>query len=929
MARPQVQLPGVIQSTPQASPTNQFVQAKLNEPVPQHILDLSKLSSSLTDWVANAQADAHKRSEAQGEMDASLAKPFGAGTIMTPAEEANRKKWKEAQDRGEILASEDPWYRIGLFTGEGRRAALEMSDHMLDAKTIREAASVVDEKGALILNPPDIDGEFNKHLGVFMNIPAMQTVYGRNGAKDIIDNTRASFHQAVADARDKELQKFYVNDATDQLVRGLENMEQVSKFAVPLAPGESGPTPMTHEEISAGFDDIVKTILHDANVPEPRKVLRSALQGFYETGGDQDPDLAISRIDMVRNINIGKTTVEGDNSQEGLAFRARLADDERKYLNASDQKKDREYTDGRKARQTSLDAVHDGVSKIFSEVLDAGGTPEAAKRAATLKNSQSTPPEFRDEGVKVIEDIYKSYAAPEELSPRLVNEVADRLLTQSSLDVKDYIKSLKDSKEINALNFNALNAQVDKEIESRQAIPAIQDAQSALKDVFDKMSEGKSPSAKIQTSIESTDALREMNSEIRILTKNAQGKDPEKLAGDVQAILDKTKLKIAKQSEERDAAGRRFVETTSADNDKGISRQGAIWDAWNAGTIDDREKDKMIADDKEKTNRAVYLSPEVIQGVLQTSVPNLNKPESVLAGDVPTLQEQLDMKAEIRKNISTWLDSTGATFTTLEDRRREFDAYRTGELVQKTAEMAGTIQKAKPKAVVDSATTLQEGRAAQAQAEAGLSFQKLLVSKDQGVPAAAMKEVADVSLKAAKTAADTGLGGGQTILPPSLKAYRAAIGEKSRDVDLARISVRQEIGEMEKFSALGPQGIGKKLTEEEKIVVKRSFLSTGVASIEELERGSLSSVFDTYNSGSQSVAPFRATYTTHQVDVPFKPEDINPWTTQMIPSKQVMDAVEAINPGRLRALSLQYKVPPDQFEAWKATQALMIKNKGN
>ncbi len=434
MPRQQVQLPGVVPLQPAARATDQFHNPSTPPPIPQEIIDLSKFSSSLANVVLQARADAGARARAQGQADAAIGRPYGSGVAMTPEAEANRRELKSEVDKGNLLVTEDPWYRVGVLEGDARRVMLQAATEMERAEFYLPLITPYNKDGNFDPNTPDFDAAIDAVFQKFANAPALQSHYGQQIAADMMNSIRGNVGQALAKARDGEVQKYQQTQVVDQLVIGLQHVadaaadpsiEGIKKFA----------------EAYKGFDDLRIEITNKRNLPDPHAALRQAADAYVTHAALTGSADGLRAIDLVRSLKLGTTTLEGSNTPDNLRFLAQLEDDESRFLDGIDQEKVREEASIKLERTKVIREAELHISEVFSKELAAGKS--AVSIARQLETWAASDPRYRDEFKGMIREFLKAEMAPIEDDPEVRQEMYKLLIDGKSAEVDSFLDACR------------------------------------------------------------------------------------------------------------------------------------------------------------------------------------------------------------------------------------------------------------------------------------------------------------------------------------------------------------------------------------------------------------------------------------------------------------------------------------------------------
>lgn len=887
MARQQIQAPGIIQVQPQAERVDQFTQPKLKSKIPQEILDLSKFSASLAGWVADVNEETRARQAAQGEFEGTVGRPFGAGYAPAPGEDKNRKEFEALRDKGEILTSEIPYHRRAELTAEGRRAALAARDHVLSAATVAKYSKVWDENGNLDINPVDPDEAFQREVQPFMNVPGLQTLYGQRAATDVLKQTQAAFHAAVAEARDKGHQEYYTNEAVAHLTEAMqqvgmvEEMENSTEFfrkamGIPL----NSPK-VSSKDARKGLEDLSDEILRQASVPDPRKVFRLAAENYISIGEQISPEEALRRIDRVRTLKIGPSMVDGGNSLEVAAFRDRLLAQESRLNDAEDRKKDRDAKDLSRNRAAAVSAAETKLSEVFAK----SSTPEAGRSEAERYIKGAVPPEFQDEALRISRELYSTYSTPTERDPNKAREVDSLLVGKSPQEVRDTIRVWRSTGEVDATYSFELLAQVDKKEATVLNRPDVQLVQTTIDDQLKIATSGLSGEGASRVADEYLEIRNDFMTKVQDLASGMSQEDPAKIAAEVKALRDAAVQDIRAKREERSAAVKAFHAARRTAWGQGQSHSEQIAEAANQGLITEREADQYINQDLEESGVARYTNAGT--GALDKLDPD------VLVNVVGRARRDLEERG--RKAALDWARTERPKFTSRTEADRAFEEWMSSTLLPDLAKAAGEGDAAPTKAAKPGGEGLKE-----VQDEKNLE-------KDRE---AFRKNVRDLNSRDL----DKLLPGTYAKLttlkknPPEVARFLETWGSE-RDLGYARLSAREAIVKV----ASKEQVPGEVPTEE----AVRNLLRTGAASFEDLRTGSLTA--------SPRLGSGQFAIVKPPVTVTFKPESVDIWMTPVSQSLREFDARLTTNKQSLYDIATQYGVPPERQDAWLLHQAALIR----
>lgn len=876
MPRQQIQLPNVVGAQPQASPTNQFVQAKLREPAPKILRDLGAFSATWTGIMAQADADAHERAFAEGEMAATYTRPFGDGTPQTPEMEANRKAFKAAQENGTILPSEDPHYRIGVLTAEGRRAALTAHQAITSGENLNRAARIYDEHGNYILpeHRPDAGQMYDAQAQAFMQAPALQTIYGQKAAADIYNSSRAEFITKVSALRDAHTQQYHETQVADQIVGMLGRVHQ--SWLDKSTEGTS-----QFQDAQDGVNDLVNEGAAKWNLPDGPAVARQAFASFIEQAGQKNPQEALDAGDIIRNLKIGSTTVGQDNSENGLAFRLKLDAMESDYDSAAISRIGRKAAEIQRNRTIAIDGYRKGLSEMFIQGAQAGDDPAATERAARLRIEQGDST-YATDGLKELADTYKAFAQPMELSPESVNAVNESLLHKSPDDVRLDIEAGHTAGDWDAVGRNKLLAIV-ADAETVLANTSVKRFETDLEASIKSLKAGKNSDAATKFD-EFSDTLLAQNRKavLDILDRTPQG-DRKAIEAALAPVFAATQADLKTYRADLDKRLQAFTAKRQTQLGQGISSQADIMQAESDGLITVTDGDSYLAKDAAATDISsfVAMSERAATQAIGTLSPDVRA--TMQMNDPGKL---LDITSEAQMEARKWIGANRKTFTTSTDFMQAYQDYLTNDLSRKLRTSL-TGADASASTVATGEQTIPQEATYREQKARGEGFQKVIDSGNSELIAAS----ASAAYLLPKGIHDT----------DGLERFAASFGGSGNAMIEARRAVRADLVTLSK-GANPVHGMiwDSALKPENAPIYKKALLAAGAATPQELLAGR----FDDFN-------------------MSFAPEDVDPWKTPFFRTTAEWLAWSK-QPEQYHELYSRFGILESDLSAWEDVQVAIL-----
>lgn len=886
MARQQPQLPGVAQAQPQARPVDSFVQTRFRAPIPREIVDLSQFSDSLLGLIYQSEKDAALRQEAEGKANSELGRPFGEPMPLSPELEQHRQKFLKLQEQGVLLPSEDPIYRAQMLAGEGRRVGQNIRDFTLSEETLTAVSTVFDKDGNLILQDSDIDQEFQRLIQPFTGVPALKNLYARNVAADMVETTRAQFHQEVSRRRDLAKQKYHTDQTVSQLT---DAVKEVGMYSIDKSPEGR----RRFDDAVKGLEDLRVASTKNANMPNWKQAFHSAVDGYILNEAEAGPAQALAAMDLVRDLKIGKSTIGEDDSTEGQAYRASLLRLEEKYTSALHEHTQREIDLLRLNREKFASQADDEISKIFAAADRAGRAPVSALTEAEAWARQA-PPEYQDEALAKARQLYQAYAAPQPDDPSATRDVDTLLLTKSPDEVRMTVESWLATGRIGATQRLALRGQIQSQEQGWSSRPDVQTAQASLKATFESLSQGKSDEAKISFDTQSASLLKTMNEQIQQVARTTAPANEEKLAADIKAAVTATQAKLEELKRGLVEREKEFHLTRQATNGKGQSYQDQIYQAERDGVISIDQADRYLREDNEAQDMAAYIYSPPIVGVIERAVSEQQR--ALLDGDKYT-----DLQLRAQEMAKTWVTDNREKYTSKASFDQAFQQWANTELKAEISKAAGGTGK-RSAAAKPEGPTVQQVTTGERQKAESVKLQRAIVNGNPQVISAAAKPLYQWQNE------------GLPYPPRGLKQFRNSFGKDAAGVEAARREARKNLGISLANGYWSTEGLKVNVPTSPEVdpLYKRALLSTGAATPNELLSGEME-LIDMDEAG-----------TAFSVKMPVTPEDVDPWKTRFFRSDYEYDAWLQQEPS-LRALASRYGISEEDFNDWKGQQMALLK----
>lgn len=867
MARPQVQLPGIVQASPQASPTDQFVRTQPNIPVPKHIVSLSRLSQTLTGLVSQAQEDAHERSFAQGKIDGTYGIPFGSSTPDTPEMEANRKAFKAEQASGKILPSEDPWYRIGLYTGEGRRAALTMHNALMSDENLRSVSRVYDDDGNYIPfeqreNPDEI---FNRQAATFLNTPALQSIYGKQAAASIVEASRAEFSAKVAHLRDQQTQMYHETQLADQTV------EQLERIALAV-PDQSTDGLSRSSEAVDGLHDLIAEWTVKWNLPDGPKVARQGFAAFIDKQAQVSPSAAVEAIDLIRRVKVGPTTVGNDNSEAGLEFRSDLDKLEAHYQNAAGVEAEREERMAMANKKAYLRRVEDGVSEAF-----ASGLPPAAVYEKVKKRIRGeVMPRFQDEALKDLDDQYTEAIRPRPANPQADEELDQRLWSQPVDEIEEWIRGIA-GKDVSYSQARAMRAKLQAEADAWKSLPEVKQSADAFKSETETFAADRSEGIQDKLRSLTNEQVATANQRIQLrASKLNEQQRAEQMGSIVAEEYGKATQTLKAFKDDIRVRSVAFDTELLAANNKGQDFAEKIIQARKDGLLNRSEFKAAIDSNQGASDISTYTNDERIKNIVRDLYPTAQDFNYALLG--AKWNQINDAQIRATRMAEEWYindrpkyESKGAAYNAFskylnENIRRE---------IGKAMEIPGADKPISGLGTPGGPNVTQIN-----QAEEGKAFQTVM---EYG------------STELLRTAVAKWYTAGKGA-PDAVVEFQANFGAKNGRIQKIRAEAREELA-----AGLGYGAPGQEAT-------KKTLLLAGAATARELLVGEME---------------------VNGMKIPILPSDVDIWKTMVFQSTAQFEQACATGIGVVYDIAERYGVQSDEdFEAWVKQQDLLLKVNG-
>ena len=887
MARPQIQLPGVIQASPQASPTSQFVQAQGKLPLPKHVLNIAPFSQTLTGIIAGSQQDAHERSLNQGRMDATYVKPFGAATTETPEGEANRKAFLEKQKSGEILASEDPWYRIGVFEGEGWRAGLTVRDQILNPENLAAISRVYDAQGNFIPfdKRPDLDQLFNQQAAVFLNIPALQNEYGQAAAQDLIDDTRAEFHSRVSALWDAQTQQYNETMVVDRIVEQIERGMQTTYDKSPEGRAK-------FQDFTVGLHDVAVKNAIQRNVLDAPRLLRQAVESSVERAATGTPSApgspaaAVKMIDMARQFQVGPTTIEGDNSEAGLAFRQKLDALEEHYDHAAGKELERQEQLAKLERSAYLRSVDDGISEGFASEMPSSAVYDKLMR----RIDKEVEPRYRDEARRMLDAQYAATLAPKPDDPR-VNEEVQRLLNVApAAEIVGYLDAQVAAGNISSTQRNAQAAIVEAKVANVDSRDDVSGYQKGLSTRIGSLLEGRSTDARIFLGNRAANISSDMMEKIRTRLATRAPDDTDGRAAIVREEGEAAYLKIEAEANALVTEEGRLRQEIAAANDKGQSAIEAIRAGASQGVFTDEQVRTLRADDDRAANVSRFLGNDMVQQAIRTALVSAGEDGVGFGGALSTRAQTL--VREFYKENRPKMTET--------DFEAEFTTWANSKLITELEKSMGTGT-----AVAEPVNESQPSVAQMVAAGIEKPDAELRIADRKkgdglhdaiGVSAVSANDLIGPAAEVAWAMPE----GSPIQAPGPLNYYIASYGRSPAAVRQARIAASEAFAKSNSRADIIE-------SPEKQSAYRKALLSTGFATPEQLLAGSI--------------------VTADGRTMLFDADEVSAWTTQMFPDMAALEHWNFQTPDLLDQLAAKYGIDPaneKQMNAWLNQQQALI-----
>ncbi len=865
MARPQTQLPGVGLPQPQARPTDQFVQTKPEYKVPKQYLELAKFSQTWTNLIAQSQQDAHERSFAQGQMDATYAVPFGSSTAQTPEMEANRKAFKAEQENGKILPSEDPWYRIGLYTGEGRRASLTMYQALTSDENIRAVSRVYDDKGEFIPfeKRENENAIFDRQSAIFLQTPALQSIYGKQAAAKMVEAARAEFVAKVAHARDAQAQVYHETQLADQTV------EQLDRVAL-AAPDQSPEGLARTEEAKEGLHDLIAEWTVKWNLPDGPKVARNGFLAFIDKGAQTSPMEAVEAIDLVRNVKVGPTAVGADNSEDGVTFRAKLDSLEAHYRYAASVETERQNENAKAYKTAYLSRVEDGVSEGFARGLPPSAVYDKLK--ARIENE--VEPRFQDEAKTLLDAHYSDALKPKPRDTQKDEELDFRVVYQHPDEIAEWIKGL----DVSYGQKSDMQKKLQAEVEGWKGLPEVKAANDVFeadrKDFVADRAKGIQDDFRDLTNSEVAGA----NQRIRLQAMKLTGEQrTEKMGGIVEAEYAKATAVLKAFKADIHTRSVAFDSQLLAASNKGVNFEADIIRARDAGLITRGELNTAVEKNQKASDISHYTEDPRVKGVLASLYPTTEIASINLSGmDYNKIQAANSRAFELAQE---WGMNERGNYDSPRAADNAFSGWIVNKLrpeMAKALDIPGSEKPIGASAKPGGPSFSEEDRATE-----GKSFQTIL---DTG-SAETLKLAAAKAYPLPKV----------KRVPQSLTKFQENFGQPNGQMQKIRADARKEIGTLASYD------------DATAALLKPALLNAGVATPGEILKGEMD---------------------IGGVKVPILPGEIDPWKAMAFQSTaQFVNACSG-DPDTVYSLAEKLRVTRDDFEPWVKQQGLLLKRNG-
>jgi len=865
MARPQVQLPGIVQASPQASPTDQFVRTQPNIPVPKHIVSLSRLSQTLTGLVSQAQEDAHERSFAQGKIDGTYGIPFGSSTPDTPEMEANRKAFKAEQASGKILPSEDPWYRIGLYTGEGRRAALTMHNALMSDENLRSVSRVYDEDGNYIPfeqreNPDEI---FNRQAATFLNTPALQSIYGKQAAASIVEASRAEFSAKVAHLRDQQTQMYHETQLADQTV------EQLERIALAV-PDQSTDGLSRASEAVDGLHDLIAEWTVRWNLPDGPKVARQGFAAFIDKQAQVSPSAAVEAIDLIRRVKVGPTTVGNDNSEAGLEFRSDLDRLEAHYHSAAASEDERAERNAQLYKQSYLRRVEDGISEGFS----AGLPPSSAYEKMRLRIENEVEPRFRDEARATLDAHYSDALRPRPENPKADEEMNRRLLVQTTDEISEWLGGIA-GREVSYTQAREMRAKLQAESEAWKNLPEVKLSSDAFKAEAEVFAADRSEGIQDRLRDLSNTEIAGANQRIQLrANKLNEQQRIEQMGGIVREEYGKASQVLSTFKADISAKSVAFDTQLLAANSKGVSFEREIIRARESGLLNRSEFNSAVERNMRASDISQYTNDERVTNVIRNLFPTTEEYNSTLSGRPWNQINDAQLRAV--RMAQEWAITERPKYDSQGAADNAFSAYLNEKVRPEVGKAMGVDGADKPQTGIGTpgGPTVPQVD----QAEDGKAFQ---VALEYG-----STEMIRTAAAKAYPASPKG--------PKSVVEFQSSFGAKNGQIPKIRNRARQELAAGLGYGADQP--------------TKQALLRSGAATPRELLEGSMD---------------------VGGMKIPISTSDVDIWKTMVFASTVQFQGAVLNDPETVYKIAEKYGVQSDEdFDAWVKQQGLLLKVNG-
>lgn len=876
MPRRQVQLPDALQASPQARPTDQFVQTKPNYDVPKHILDISRFSQTLTGLIAQSQIDAHERSMAQGEMDATFSRPFGAGAATTAEGEANRKAFKGAQESGAILPSEDPWYRIGVLTAEGRRAALNVHEHVNTADNINAASRVYDANGNFIPfeQREDPIAIFERQKMAFLNVPALQSIYGQRAAAEMLGRSRAQFVTHVSALRDKQTQEYHETQVVDQIVAQIGRVEQTSL-------DKSAEGKAYHSEAMAGLADLLNEQTVKWNLPDGPKVLRQAgIAAIEHAASDPktgSPWHALAMIDLYRKAPLGTSgsTIGSDNSVDGLAFRMQLDQLEAHYNYAAGVEGERQEKNAELERKAYMRRVEEGISAGFS----AGLPPSAAFDKMRRRIEAEVDPRFQSDALKNLQEQYTDRLKPRPRNAEADDQLQFRLRRDTVDSIDEWISSIQGS-EVSWSQASEMRKTLQTEAESWKNLPEVKLASDAIDAETRVFTADRSEGVQDQLRDLTNDRVASANERIQMRSRGLNGQQrAEQMGGIVKEeyakatqALDAFKSDISTRSVAFD------IELRNANN-KGVNFEEKIDAARQAGLLTRSEFRTAVESNQRASDISHYTEDSRVKNVLSSLFPTTEIASIKLAGK--NADQVIAASNRAYEMAQEWATTERGQYESTRDADNGFTKFINTKLRPEMAKMLDLEGADKPLG----ATSKPGGPSFQQEdnATAGKAMQGALESGDQQV----LKVMAAVSyadpLPRLKDR------------PQSIGKFKENFGQRNGLMPKIRAQARNEIATLSRFS-VGDQA-----------ALKTALLNQGIATPRELLAGEM---------------------VVNGAAIQFTPKELDIWKTMVFTSTAQFENACLSDSRMVRSIGKLYGVTDEDSDVWIDQQKFLLKANG-